>query len=151
MRAIERILDQLNRAWGGPSWTEVEIRPVLDGISDEQARSHPVANAHSIIELVSHMVVCMDEASLRLVGNPRELTTEEAWRDVADLPWSAAVEELEHAQSRLCDAVARLSAADLDRMAAGKNYSNYTLVHGVLQHNLYHLGQIVLLKKSLGT
>lgn len=149
MRAIERILDQLNRAWGGPSWTEVEIRPLLDGISDEQARSHPIPNAHSIIELVSHMVATMDEASFRLVGSPRELTTEEAWRDVAELPWSTAVEELEHAQSRICDAVARLDTADLDKIAAGKNYSNYTLVHGVLQHNLYHLGQIALLKKML--
>src|SRR3977135_3430178 len=75
MRAIERILDQLNRAWGGPSWTGVEIRPLLDDLTDAQARAHPVPNAHSIIELVAHMSVWMDVVAHRLTG-PKELTTE---------------------------------------------------------------------------
>src|SRR3954451_16833088 len=67
MRAIERILDQLNRAWGGPSWTGVAIRPLLDDLTDAQARSHPVPSAHSIIELVAHMSVWMDAVAIRLI------------------------------------------------------------------------------------
>jgi uncharacterized damage-inducible protein DinB len=149
MRAIERILDQLNRAWGGPSWTGVEIRPLLDGISDEQSRLHPIAGAHSIIEVVAHMAATMDLVAYRLAGSPRELTTEEDWRDVTQLAWADAVEELEHAHSRLSDAIARLGVEDLDRTVAGKDYSVYTMAHGVLQHNLYHLGQIAILKKAV--
>ena len=69
MREIERILDQLNRAWGGPSWTGVDIGPLLDGISEEQARARPVANAHSIIEIAAHMSTWMDAVAHRLAGS----------------------------------------------------------------------------------
>ncbi|MGH9423585.1 MAG: DinB family protein [Thermoanaerobaculia bacterium] len=146
MRAIERILDQLNRAWGGPSWTGVDIRPLLDGLTDAQARAHPLPDVHSIIELVAHMSVWMDVVAHRLTG-PKELTTEEDWRDVSKLTWAEAVQEIENAESRLSDAVARLAVDDLDRMVAGKDYTVYVMVHGAIQHNLYHSGQIALLKK----
>ena len=149
MRAIERILDQLNRAWGGPSWTGVDIRPLLDDVTDAQARAHPLPNVHSIIELVCHMTATMDLVTYRLAGNPRELTSEEDWRDVTQLPWADAVEEMENAESRLSDAVARLSVDDLDRIVAGRDYTTYVMVHGVIQHNLYHAGQIAILKKAL--
>ncbi len=149
MRAIERLLDQLNRAWGGPSWTGVAIRPLLDDVTDAQARAHPLPNVHSIIELVAHMSVWMDAVSIRLTGIAKELTSEEDWQDVTQLPWAAAVEEMENAESRLSDAVARLSVDDLDRIVAGRDYTTYVMVHGVIQHNLYHAGQIAILKKAL--
>jgi hypothetical protein len=148
MRAIERILDQLNRAWGGPSWTGVDIRPLLDDVTEEQSRAHPVPNAHSIIELAAHITAWMDVVSHRLAGNPRVLTTEEDWRDVTQLRWSDAVEEMENAEGRLSDAVARLSVDDLDTIVVGKDYTVYVMIHGVIQHNMYHAGQITLLKKT---
>jgi uncharacterized damage-inducible protein DinB len=147
MRAIERILDQLNRAWGGPSWTGVDIRPLLDGLTDAQARAHPLPNVHSIIELVAHMSAWMDVVSIRLTGEAKEPTPEEDWRDVTQLLWADALEELENAESRLSDAVARMSVDDLDRIVAGHEYTMYVMVHGVIQHNLYHAGQIAILKK----
>ena len=149
MRAIERILDQLNRAWGGPSWTGVAIRPLLDDLTEDQSRAHPVPNAHSIIELVAHMSTWMDAVAHRLVGDVRELTTEEDWRDVTQLPWPAAIDELENAHSRLSDVIARLTVDDLDKNVAGRKYNVYVMLHGVIQHNLYHSGQIAILKKAL--
>ena len=149
MREIERILDQLNRAWGGPSWTGVEIQPLLDGLSDAQSRAHPLPNAHSIIELVAHIRVWMDVVSGRLTGKLKEPTAEEDWEDVAQLAWTAAITQLENAESRLCDAIARLSTDELDNVAIGTKYTVYVMLHGVIQHNLYHAGQIALLKKQL--
>jgi uncharacterized damage-inducible protein DinB len=148
MREIERILDQLNRAWGGPSWTGVEIQPLLDGITGEQSHAHPQPNAHSIIELVAHMSAWMDVVSSRLTGKPKEPTAEEDWEDVTQLSWPAAIEQLENAESRLCDAIARLSTNDLDNIVVGRDYTVYVMVHGVIQHNLYHAGQIAILKKA---
>ena len=149
MRAIERILDQLNRAWGGPSWTGVAIRPLLDDLTEDQSRAHPVPNAHSIIELVAHMSTWMDAVAHRLIGDTRELTTEEDWRDVTQLPWPTAIDELENAHSRLSDVIARLTVDDLDKIVAGRKYNVYVMLHGVIQHNLYHSGQIAILKKAL--
>ena len=119
-------------------------------MTEEQAQARPIANAHSILELVVHVRTWMDVAAQRLAGTERRLTTEEDWSDVATTSWPAALEELDHAQSRVCDAVARLRPEDLDKPTAGKKFSAYTLVHGVIQHNLYHAGQIAILKKGTG-
>jgi uncharacterized damage-inducible protein DinB len=149
MRAIERLLEQLNAAYGGPAWHGPALRELLEGVSEEQAKAHPVANAHSILELVVHARTWMDAAAERMAGSERELTTEEDWSDVATSSWPAVVEELDRAESRLCDAVARLRPEQLDQPIPGRRYSYYVLVHGVIQHNLYHAGQIGLLKKML--
>jgi uncharacterized damage-inducible protein DinB len=147
MREIERILDQLNRSWGGPSWTGVDIQPLLDGITDEQARAQPLANAHSIFELAAHMTTWMNAVSDRLGGETRELTDAEDWRDVTQLAWPDAITAMENAHSRLSDVIARLTPEDLDNKVAGRKYTVYVMLHGVIQHNLYHAGQIALLKK----
>src|SRR5205823_5375078 len=148
MRAIERLLDQLNRAYGGEAWHGPALRQLLEDIGEEEAKAHPIAGAHSIMELVAHVKATMDLVSERLAGTPRELTTEEDWSDVTRTSWAAALEELDHAESRVCDAVARLTPDDLDRVVVGKSYTTCVMVHGVIQHNLYHAGQIALLKKA---
>ena len=149
MRAIERLLDQLNRAYGGEAWHGPALRQLLEDVTEDEARANPLAGAHSIIELVAHVRATMDLVSERLAGTPRELTTEEDWSDVTRTSWTAALEELDHAESRVCDAVARLTPDDLDRIVIGKSYSVYVMVHGLIQHNIYHAGQISILKNDL--
>ena len=149
MRAIERLLDQLNRGFGGEAWHGPALRELLEDVTEEEAKAHPVAGIHSILELVAHVTATMDLVSTRLAGTARELTTEEDWSDVTRTSWAAALEELDHAESRVCDAVARLTPEDLDRTVVGRNYSVYVMVHGVVQHNLYHAGQIAILKNAL--
>ena len=149
MRAIERILDQLNAAYGGDAWHGPALRQLLEDVTEEEARAKPVADAHSIFELVAHARAWMDVVTERLSGTPRELTSEEDFADVASMSWPTALEELDRAESRVCDAVARLADDDLDRKVAGKPYSVYVLVHGLVQHNVYHAGQIALLKKAV--
>ena len=149
MRAIERILDQLNRGYGGEAWHGPALRELLEDVTEEEAKAHPVAGLHSIIELVSHIRATMDLVSTRLAGTPRELTTEEDWSDMTKTSWPAALEELDHAESRVCDAVARLTLEDLDKIVVGRSYTTYVMVHGLVQHNLYHAGQIAILKKVL--
>src|SRR5947209_19898825 len=149
MRSIERILDQLNRAYGGEAWHGPALRQLLEDVTEDEARAHPVAGSHSIIEIVAHARAWLDVVSERLAGTARELTTEEDWRDITQMSWPDALEELDHAESRVCDAVARLTPDDLDRVIAGREYSAYVLVHGALQHNIYHAGQIAILKNAL--
>ena len=148
MRAIERILDQLNRAYGGQAWHGPALRELLEDVTEDEAMAHPIADVHSTIEIVAHLRATMDMVSTRLAGNPKELTTEEDWSDVTRTSWAAALEELDHAESRVCDAVARLTPEDLDKIVVGKDYTTYVMVHGVVQHNLYHGGQIAMLKKA---
>jgi uncharacterized damage-inducible protein DinB len=149
MREIERILDQLNRAYGGEAWHGPALRQLLEDVTEEEAKAYPLGGAHSIFELAKHIGVTMDLVSTRLAGTPRELTTEEDWSDVTGASWPAALEELDHAESRVCDAVARLTPEDLDRKVVGRDYTTYVMLHGLVQHNLYHAGQIAILKNAV--
>ena len=149
MRGVEMVNVEISGMIQNVSVNGVDIGPLLDSVSEEQARAHPISDAHSIIELVAHMSTWMDAVAHRLIGDTRELTTEEDWRDVTQLPWPTAIDELENAHSRLSDVIARLTVDDLDKIVAGRKYNVYVMLHGVIQHNLYHSGQIAILKKAL--
>jgi uncharacterized damage-inducible protein DinB len=149
MRPTERLLDQLNRAYGGEAWHGPALRNLLEGVTAEQAKSHPIRGAHSILELVVHVGTWNDVIARRLEGTIVESSTVDDWADVAMTKWPVAVEKLERAQSRLTDAVARLSTEELEQPIAGSASSKLTEIAGVLQHAVYHSGQIALLKKAL--
>lgn len=151
MRPIERIIDQLNAGFGGPAWYGPAVRNLLDGVTQEQAIAHPIEGAHSILELVVHIGTWMDVVARRLRGESIDSAKVEDWPDATGRSFAAAVEELERAQGRLLDSVARLTPEDLDRKVPGKKHTLYAEVHGVLQHNIYHAGQIALLKKVVGS
>jgi len=148
MRTTELLLDELNRVFGGNAWHGPALRNLLDGVSEKQAAARPLPNAHSILELVVHVGTWMDVVARRLVGNVVDSTTVPDWSDVTKRSWRGVIEELERAQSRLCDAVARMSTDDLQSPVPGKQISKHEEILGVLNHTVYHAGQISLLKKA---
>src|SRR5204863_33859 len=68
MTEIERILDQLRRAYEGEAWHGPSVHEVLNGVTAAQAHERPLRNAHSIWELVQHIAVWADVGSRRLTG-----------------------------------------------------------------------------------
>ena len=148
MRPTERLLDQLNRAFGGEAWHGPALRNLLDGITEAQAKAKPIRDGHSILELVVHVGTWIDVVAKRVGGNVVDANAVTDWSDVTKTTWPRALEELERAESRLSDAVARLSTEDLDKPVPGEKRSMYGEIMGVLQHNVYHAGQIAILKKA---
>ena len=144
---IERLIDQLNRAWGGDAWHGPPLRPLLDGISETESRERPLASAHTIAEITAHLTVWIDVVTRRLHGEVVVPSAEEDWPRCAR--FSAAIAELEAAHGRLLDTLARMSPESLDDPVPGERYTAYVMLEGIIQHNLYHAGQIALLKKSL--
>jgi uncharacterized damage-inducible protein DinB len=135
------------QAWHGPSLLEN-----LDGVTPGTAAQHPIAGAHSIWEIVRHVAAWMAEAGRVLDG--KEYVSLEAaadWPPVTDTSesaWRSALAELEAAENALVEATRKLPDEDLEKLVPGKEFSYYVLLHGVLQHNLYHGGQIGLLRKA---
>ncbi|HYS52359.1 MAG TPA: DinB family protein [Thermoanaerobaculia bacterium] len=151
MRPTERLLDQLNRAFGGEAWHGPALRNLLDGVTETQAKAKakPIRDGHSILELVVHIETWIDVVAKRVEGNVVDSNSVDDWADVTKTSWPVAVRQLEKAESRLCDAVARLNSDDLDKPLPGeKKRSVYGEIMGVLQHNVYHAGQIAILKKA---
>ena len=149
MRTTERLLDQLNRAFGGEAWYGPALRNLLDGVTEEQAKQHPIAGAHSILELVVHIRNWMETVTRRIAISEEALAVED-WSDIRGVTWADTIAELEVAESRLCDALARCGSERLEQKVPGHNHSIFSEVAGVLQHNVYHTGQIALLKRVLG-
>ena len=150
MRPTERLLDQLNRAFGGEAWHGPALRNLLDGVTETQAKARPIRDGHSILELVVHIGTWIDVVAKRVGGQVVDSNSVPDWADVTQTTWKRAVEELERAESRLADAVARLSSEDLDKPVPGEKRSIYSEIMGALQHNVYHAGQIAILKKAAG-
>ncbi|HEX9405790.1 MAG TPA: DinB family protein, partial [Thermoanaerobaculia bacterium] len=117
--------------------------------TEEEAKKRPIRGAHSILELVVHIGTWIDVVARRVGGTVVESNSVDDWSDVTKTSWPRAVEDLERAQSRLSDAVARLSTEDLENPVAGAKRSQFSEVMGALQHTVYHSGQIALLKKAL--
>jgi uncharacterized damage-inducible protein DinB len=148
---VEIIADQIRRAFWGESWHGPSVREVLTGVSAEDAAAHPVAGAHSIWEIVLHMTGGYRLVLGRVRGMAAELTPEEAWPPVAEVSsdaWRETQHTLEELNQQLQSAVRAFPVEQLSQ-DLGSEYSAYTQFLGAPQHDLYHAGQIVVLKKAV--
>jgi uncharacterized damage-inducible protein DinB len=154
MTEIGRILDQLKRAYEGNAWHGPSVREVLAGVTAEQAHARPLPNAHSIWELVQHIAVWENVGRRRLEGDRAEIniSSTEDWPpadDISEAAWEQAKAALDRGHEALSAAIALLDESLLDQPIMEGLSSAYVTLHGVIQHDLYHAGQIAMLKKVL--
>jgi len=153
-REIVRLLDQFDRAYAGDAWHGMPVRALLGDVDAGLAAAHPVAGAHSIWDLVTHITWWLDAAARRLGGEVVDPRHDEDWPAMLQptaTAWAAVLTALEGSHDRLVTAVQRLGETDLDGPVPGQTYTKYVLLHCVLQHTLYHAGQIGLLKRAART
>ena len=152
MSEIRRIKSQLRRAFEGEAWHGPSVLELLKDVTAEQAAAHPIGGAHSIWELALHIATWERFVRRRIVeATALEPTDDENFptvHDTSDAAWHAAVEEIRQNHAALLETVGGLDDEKLPEIVSGKPYSVYFMLHGVIQHNLYHAGQIALLKKA---
>jgi uncharacterized damage-inducible protein DinB len=151
-REVERIADQLRRAFTGNAWHGPALAEILSEISSEKAAQKPIRAAHSIWEIVNHIAVWESVVRRRLEGAViDELPPEQDWppvTDTSEAAWRQTLASLKQGNQQLCKAIAQLSDTRLNDTVHPKEYSLYVMLHGVVQHHLYHAGQIAILKKA---
>ncbi len=151
MQETHRLEDQLNRSFRGEAWHGPSLEELLHDVSWERAAARPLPNIHSIWEIVLHLTCWTDAVRRRLEGERFEVSPQQDWPDIGepgDARWQMALANLEGAHEKLRGAMAALDPARLDERAEGKPYTIYFLLQGAIQHNVYHAGQIAVLKKS---
>jgi len=156
MKETERIKDQFERAFDGEAWHGPSVISILKDVNAVQAAAHPIPGAHSIWELTLHIAAWESAGRRRLQGDRAQLSDEEDWPkidDASEKAWQATKEFLRSNHEVLLDA---LSAVDDERLDLpiiqdpNTPFSSvYVTLHGVVQHDLYHAGQIAILKKAL--
>jgi uncharacterized damage-inducible protein DinB len=153
MSEATRIADQLRRAFDGEAWHGDSVFEILEGVTAAQAAARPIAGAHTIWELVLHIAAWDGAVLRRLGGVALELSDAENFPPVSDTSeaaWRAALAQVRRVHEELVAAVAALPDSRLSDLVPGKegaHYKLYYMLHGVVQHELYHAGQIALLKK----
>jgi uncharacterized damage-inducible protein DinB len=147
------IADQLRRAFEGEAWHGDSVLEILKGVSAEQAAARPIKNGHTIWELVLHIAAWDGAVRRRMAGEAVELSDAENFppvTDTSEAAWSKTLAELRRVHEELIAAVSAMPEPRLYEMVPGKEGAHYTfyyMLHGVVQHELYHAGQITLLKK----
>jgi uncharacterized damage-inducible protein DinB len=149
-----RIADQLRRAYSGDAWHGDPLSKLLEGVTAEEAYGHPVPSAHSIWELVLHIELYAHIAvdATNGVPMPRLYETGKDWHTVSDnsaAAWREAVRGMFETAARLAQAVEHFTDERLKDIVPGREYDFYHLFHGIVQHSLYHGGQIAMLRRAV--
>lgn len=151
--AISCLLDQLDRAFDRRSWHGPNLMAALRGLRGEVLGWRPQPDRHNIAELAVHaaywkyrafrLITDAPPRSFELRGSdflarPRAPTPEE---------WAADLRLLESWQARVRTAVAALPPAALAKEAVPGEFTLAEVIAGVAAHDLYHAGQIQLLRR----
>ena len=146
-----RIADQLRRAFCGSAWHGPALLELLEDVDAATAAAKPLPEVHNIWELVLHVAVWDDAALRRLDGKkwqPTGLANFPAVTKPSEAAWRRAVAAAKRTHDRLVKTVAALPDSRLGDRVPGKRYDFYHMLHGIAHHELYHAGQIAILKKA---
>ncbi len=154
MSEINRVTRLLEHAYDGRPWYGTPLHKLLADIEAERAAAHPVVGAHGIWEEVLHVIAWRKVAARLIRGEPADdLSDAENWPappKASASAWQQTLDDLARTQQDLISGLSRLTDDRLHDKAPGKPYSLYVLLHGVIQHDVYHAGQIALLKNAAG-
>jgi hypothetical protein len=160
MTERDRLVDQLEREVYGQPWHGPSLRSILEGLTAEQAAHKPSPNAHSIWEILIHMTGWKREVIRRAQGHAAGEPAAGDWPEVGEVSstrWRAVQDDYFRAQKDIVDLVRGLSDAQLDTKVKGDTaafigagISVRATLYGILQHDVYHSGQIAILKKLGG-
>jgi|SRR5579872_1184086 len=152
MNSVEFLADQLRRAHQGEAWHGPSLRETLAGVDATMASARPVVQAHAIWELVRHVAAWLPVVGRRLEGESVELPADEDWpatREASEAAWQNTLAALDDETKKLREKISKLPEEALRKGVPGANYSVRFMLEGVIQHHIYHAGQIMLLKKMV--
>jgi hypothetical protein len=153
---VAQLLAILDQAYDKTSWHGTNLRGSVRRVTPARAAWRPGPGRHNIWEIVVHTAYWKYAAARRLTDGARGafplkgsnwFLRPAAAGSNGDITWKADLALLDDMHEALRDAVMRLSAKDLSRTPPGKKVSYVALLSGVAAHDLYHAGQIQLLKR----
>jgi uncharacterized damage-inducible protein DinB len=151
MDQSRRIADQLRRAFSGPAWHGPAVLELVADVDAKVAVAKPVPHSHSIWEIVNHLSAWEEALKQRLEGRTVELERETDWPPVVEstaAAWKQTLATLRERHDALVDAVESAAPHRLLDTVPNRDHDFYHMLHGCVQHELYHAGQIAILKKA---
>jgi uncharacterized damage-inducible protein DinB len=152
MNLPKQIATHFRTFYTGGNWTDVNLKDSLEGITWQQATT-PIFNCNTIAALIYHMNYYVRVATNVLQGQPLDGNDKYAF----DVPPIKSTEDWEQLKNKvftdaetIAQLIEQLPSEKLDEIFHAEKYGNYYRnLQGIVEHNHYHLGQIVLLKKIM--
>ncbi len=145
MNQTQRIADSyravtLKGAWYGPTLAEL-----LAQISPELATTPPIPGAHSISALLQHLLLWNER--IRNTSDSHPLPRWQAEQEWAEppIPWNELVARWNQSRDQLEERIRNFPVEDLPKQVPGRTYPYEKLLHGIVQHAIYHSGQIAMI------
>jgi hypothetical protein len=152
MNEVKFLRDQIETTFKGDSWHGPNLVKTLTGIDYEQALMRPLGERHTIWELTDHIAFWMEEVWKSVRDHERLNPDKKSdWPKMvaSEEEWAQSVNRLEAAVNMTLGELASWTDDDLEKMVPGEKFSFKQMLHGVVHHNLYHAGQINLLKQKV--
>jgi uncharacterized damage-inducible protein DinB len=152
MQEIERIADQLKRAFEGGAWHGPAVNEALAEHDAASASMRVYDGGHTACELALHIAVWIEIGTQRAEGMIVTPTAAQDWPQPAadaETGWAEAQARVHSSYMALREVLAGMSDERLAETVNGKDHDVYVLLHGMIQHSLYHAGQVVLLRRAI--
>jgi len=141
--------DAKGEAWHGPA-----LKPLLKEVTAEMASRTPNDRSHSILQLALHVAYWEEVVLRRFNGEIVEaaLNSLDDWpsnRTLSDSEWKGVLARLEKSHDAMQKAIEACPDKKLTQKVPKRDHDFYTLLHGIIDHCVYHAGQIALVKKAI--
>ncbi|MBO9634873.1 MAG: DinB family protein [Chitinophagaceae bacterium] len=135
-------------------WFGDGFRSKIDQLSNEEAFIKPLPSLHSVAELLSHCTEWKKEGINQLKGNLPVLNMEspDNWKTIETLKkmgWEKIREDFYDAVKKLVSILKTKDDDFLEELTADKRYTYQYLLEGLLDHDVYHMGQIAITIKLM--
>ncbi len=144
---IKKLFEDL---FAGEPWLDVNLVQTLEGIPWQQAAKKPAALPNSIWEIVNHIISWRENVLQRLQGKSIPTPEHNYFLPVeehSEAAWNKSLLKLNESQAKWIHYLGEMDTTTFDTVYPANNKSAFEHIHGIIQHDAYHLGQIVLLAK----
>ena len=153
-KEVQSIITNLERVLNGQPWYGEAVMPMLRKIHPAVVYINP-DHSHAAIEILYHMITWA-EFTLHRLQNKQDYDDKTAnemdWRmiDPKIHTWETGLKEFEQVHKQIVAELQKKDDAFLSEMVDYREYNFRFMLNGLIQHNIYHLGQIAFLKNLLG-
>lgn len=152
MKESLRMAKLFDDLYQGSPWIDVTILPHLTKLTAKQAAKRLYAEWNTIWEITNHMIqwreTVLKRVQGRMIASPANNYIRPV-RDTSEAAWKKTLERFEKSQTAWIHFLKSAKASDFHKKYGSSGLTYYELIQGILQHDAYHLGQIVIMRKKI--
>jgi len=154
MSRVQSIINRFNNTLTGEPWFGRAVYPLLEEVDAVKAEVKPNGTEHSMLELLYHMIT-WNGFALKRIEKDDSIDMKDFenldWRkiDLSIHSWEKGLAEFKSINSNIISLLEKKNDDFLDEIVDHREYNFRFLIHGMIDHTIYHVGQIAYLNKLI--